>query len=46
MTVAYTHKERYASKCHEGVVVFAAEQEIFLNSKQEFLQGAVPSTRS
>ena len=46
MTVASTHKEPYARKCREGVVIVAGEQDILLNSKQEFLQGAVPSTRS
>ena len=32
MTVASTHKEPYARKCREGVLIIAEEQEIMLNS--------------
>ena len=46
MSVASIHKEAYVRKLREGTVIIAGEQDILLNSKQEFLQGAVPSTRS
>ena len=43
MAVATTHKEPYAIKCKEGLTTLAGDQNILLNSKQEFLQA---STRS
>ena len=46
MSVASIHKEAYVRKLREGTVIISGEQDILLNSKQEFLQGAVPSTRS
>ena len=45
MSVASTHKDPLTRKTREGVVIISNQQEILLNSKQEFLQGAVPSTR-
>ena len=46
MSVASVHKEAYIRKLREGTTIVAGEQPILLNSKQEFLQGAVPSTQS
>ena len=46
MSVASIHSEAYIRKLREGTITISGEQNILLNSKQEFLQGAVPSTRS
>ena len=46
MSVTSIHSEAYIRKLREGTVIISGEQDILLNSKQEFLQGAVPSTRS
>ena len=46
MSVVSTHKEPLGRKLREGVDIVAGNQTILLNSKEEFLQGAVPSTRA
>jgi hypothetical protein len=46
MSVVSTHNEAYTRKLREGVEIVAGGQDILLNSREEFLQGAVPSTRS
>ena len=46
MSVASTHIDPLSRKIREGVAIISKEQRILLNSKQEFLQGAVPSTRT
>ena len=46
MSVVSTTTVPYIRKTREGVDIIAGNQDILLNSKQEFLQGAVPSTRS
>ena len=46
MTVTSTPSDPISRLCREGVSIVAGEQDILLNSKQEFLQGAVPSTRT
>ena len=45
MSVASSHTEPVGRKLREGVDIVAGNQDILLNSKEEFLQGAVPSTR-
>ena len=42
MTVASTHKEPYARKCREGVLIIAEEQEIMLNSNRNFYKERCP----
>ena len=46
MSVASTHSDPLSRKTREGVVIISGQQQILLNSKQEFLQGQVPSTRT
>ena len=46
MSVASTHTDPLTRKTREGVVIIAGQQDILMNSKQEFLQGQVPSTRT
>ena len=46
MSVASLHKEPVGRLLREGVDIVAGNQTILLNSKEEFLQGAVPSTRT
>ena len=46
MSVISTHKEPVGRRLREGVEIVAGNQTILLNSKEEFLQGAVPSTRT
>ena len=46
MSVVSTHSEPLGRKLREGVDIVAGKQDILLNSKEEFLQGAVPSTRT
>ena len=46
MSVASICKEAYVRRVIEGTTIIAGEQDILLNSKQEFLQGLVPSTQS
>ena len=46
MSVVSTHSEPLGRKLREGVEIVAGNQDILLNSKEEFLQGAVPSTRT
>ena len=46
MSVVSTHSEPLGRKLSEGVEIVAGNQDILLNSKEEFLQGAVPSTRT
>ena len=46
MSVISTHKEAVGRRLREGVEIVAGNQTILLNSKEEFLQGAVPSTRT
>ena len=45
MSVNSTPSEPLTRLCREGVQIISGDQDILLNSKQEFLQGAVPSTR-
>ena len=45
MSVVSTHMDALTRKLREGVAIISNGQDILLNSKQEFLQGAVPSTR-
>ena len=45
MSVNSTPSEPLTRLCREGVKIISRDQDILLNSKQEFLQGAVPSTR-
>ena len=46
MSVVSLHKEPIGRLLREGVDIVANNQTILLNSKEEFLQGAVPSTRT
>ena len=46
MSVVSLHKEPVGRLLREGVDIVANNQTILLNSKEEFLQGAVPSTRT
>ena len=46
MTVTSNPSDPITRLCREGVSIIAGDQDILLNSKQEFLQGAVPSTRT
>ena len=46
MTVTSIPSDLITRLCREGVSIIAGDQDILLNSKQEFLQGAVPSTRT
>ena len=46
MSVVSTHSEPLGRKLREGVEIVAGNQDILLNSKEELLQGAVPSTRT
>ena len=46
MSVVSLHKEPVGRLLREGVDIVAGNQTILLNSKEEFLQGAVPSTRT
>ena len=45
MSVVSTHMDALTRQLREGVTIISNEQDILLNSKQEFLQGAVPNTR-
>ena len=45
MSVVSLHNEPVGRKLREGVDIVSGNQDILLNSKEEFLQGAVPSTR-
>ena len=44
MSGVSTHREPLGRRLREGVDVIYDNQTILLNSKEEFLQGAVPST--
>ena len=44
-SVVSTHKDPLTRKIRNGVAIISNQQDILLNNKQEFLQGAVPSTR-
>ena len=46
MSVVSTHKDALGRKLREGVDIISGNQTILLNSKEEFLQGAVPYTRT
>ena len=46
MSVVSTHKEPVGMRLGEGLDIVAGNQIILLNSKEEFLQRAVPSTRT
>ena len=46
MSVVSLYKELVGRLLREGVDIVANNQTILLNSKEEFLQGAVPSTRT
>ena len=46
MSVVSLHKDPVSRLCREGVDIVAGNQDILLNSKEEFFQGAVPSTRT
>ena len=46
MSVVSLYKEPVGRLLREGVDIVANNQTILLNSKEEFLQGAVPSTRT
>ena len=46
MSVASTHSDPLSRKTREGVSIIAGDQDVLLNSKQEFLQGEVPSQRT
>ena len=46
MSVVSLHSDPISRLCREGVDIIASGQDILLNSKEEFLQGAVPSTRA
>ena len=45
-SVVSLHKDPVGRLLREGVDIVAGNQTILLNSKEEFLQGAVPSTRT
>ena len=45
MSVMSTTTKPFIRKIREGVEIVAGNQDILMNSKEEFLQGAVPSTR-
>ena len=45
MSVVSTTSTPYIRLIREGVETVAGNQDILMNSKEEFLQGAVPSTR-
>ena len=45
MSVVSTHLDPITRKLEEEVSIISNEQEILLKSKQEFLQGAVHSTK-
>ena len=45
MLVVSLHREHVGRKLRKGVDIVSGNQDILLNSKEEFLQGAVPSTR-
>ena len=45
MSVVSTTPVPYIRLTREGVEIVAGNQDILMNSKEEFLQGAVPSTR-
>ena len=45
MGVNLTPSERLTRLDREGVEIISGDEDILLDSKQEFLQGAVPSTR-
>ena len=42
MSVSSTHTDALTRQIREGVAIINNQQDILLNSKQEFLQGAVP----
>ena len=46
MSVVSTHTEPVGRKLREGVDIVLGNQTIILNSREEFLQGAVPTTRT
>ena len=46
MSVVSTTTKPYIRKIREGVEIVAGNQDILMNSKEEFLQGAVPNTRT
>ena len=45
MSVLATSKQPYIRRIREGIHIVAGEQDILLNSKEEYLQGAIPYTR-
>ena len=45
MSMVSTTTKPFIRKIREGVEIVAGNQDILMNSKEEFLQGAVPSTR-
>ena len=45
MSVLSTTNKPYIRRIEEGVRIVAGEQDILLNSREEFLQGTIPSTR-
>ena len=45
MSVVSTTTVPYIRRIREGVEIVGGNQDILMNSKEEFLQGAVPSTR-
>ena len=46
MSVISTHNKPVGRRLREGVEIVSGNQTILLNSKEEFLKGAVPSTRT
>ena len=46
MSVISLHNEPVGMRLREGVEIVAGSQSIILNSKEEFLQGAVPNTKT
>ena len=46
MSVVSLHKDPVSRLCREDVDIVAGNQDILLNSKEEFFQGAVPRTRT
>ena len=45
MSVLATSRQPYIRRIREGLHIVAGEQDILLNSKEEYLQGAIPYTR-
>ena len=46
MSVVSIYKDPLGRKIREGSHIITGNQTILLNSKEEFLQGTVPSTRT